>query len=223
MNKTNFKEKSISLLKNLFEKFKSLPRRKQILYVAIAVLVLVVVPSPSVDDEPSKNNTLEVNKDQEVKEDKKEEEKEEPKPIADKEEQEEETPFEDLSFEEQVNKIITEQGQENVIEINTDYGEINTILKMEDNFTNNLIVSSMKRKAFEIFEGLQSIVEHNNVNNITVTYQTTFIDKYGNESLGNACIISIDTAELIKVNFKNVFPEDLDNFCTVYIHPSLKK
>lgn len=217
MSKSTIKNNTKGLLKDLFVKFKALPRRKQILYIAIAIVVIAIIPLPDAEETPSIENNVEITDDAELNENQIENSNKEKD-----EEKEEEIPFEELSFEDQVNKIVNEQGRGKVVDVNTDYGEINITLEMEDNLTNGLIVGAMKRKAFWMLEGLQSIVEQNNINNVTITYQTTFADKYGNESLGNACIISIDTTELIKVNFKNVIPEDLDNFCTVYIHPSLK-
>lgn len=222
MSKQNFKEKSIGIFNDLFKKFRALPRRKQILYVAIAVLVLVAVPSPSVDDAPFENNSLEVSKNQEVKDEKKDEQKEEPKPVADKEEKEEEIPFEELSFEEQVDMIANKYAPGSVMDVNTDHNEVNITLKMGDNFTNNLIVSGMRIRAYDIFKALQPLVEQNGINDVTVTYQTTFVDKYGNESIGNAGIIAIPTSELIKINFDNITHLDLDGVCSaLYIHPSL--
>ena len=104
------------------------------------------------------------------------------------------------------------------------YGEVYITLEMTENFTNKLMVSGMKRQAFNIIKDLQPLVEANEVRNVTVLFTAMFMDKYGNESQGNAGMFSINASELVKVNFDNVFPEDMENFCTsTYVHPAFKK
>lgn len=132
--------------------------------------------------------------------------------------------FEDMAFPEQVNTIAEKHGKGMVQDVLADGGEVYITLEMTENFTNNLMVSGMKRQAFNIIKDLQPLVEANEVRNVTVLFTAMFMDKYGNESQGNAGMFSINASELVKVNFDNVFPEDMENFCTsTYVHPAFKK
>lgn len=132
--------------------------------------------------------------------------------------------FEDMPFHEQVNTIAEKYSKDGVQEVSTDGGEVYITLEMTENLTNNLMASGMKRQAFNILKDLQSLVEANEIRNITVVFTAMFSDKYGNETEENAGVVSINASELVKVNFDNVFPDDMENFCTsLYIHPAFSK
>lgn len=133
----------------------------------------------------------------------------------------------ELTFEEQVEKIAKEAaGNDDFVNLEW-YDEDKKILmvnlKMGDGFSNNAIRRGMLLDAELILKKLSDNETFKNLTRIKIIHQGDFVDKFGNTTVLNAGMVSIDVSTVMKINWKNFLTMNLADIAeTYYIHPSLK-
>lgn len=208
-------------LEKLKAKWKSLSIKQKVIYCIIAVVLIGAIGSTAEESDTPKT-TVETPTEEQTTNEVKEETVVAEVPEAEEVEAEPETPaFEELTFEEQVTQIANKVSDDRVKQVLIGNGELSIDIEMAENFTNKLMVSGMKSKAFSILEQLQEIIEGQGIDYISVYFVAPFIDKYGNEFEDNSGIFAISTEELMKVNFDNLTFSSIDNLCsTAWVHPA---
>ena len=220
--KLNIKDQ---LLKGIKEELNSIPKKKKIVWGVSAFLLIGLIGG--ILDGPEESKEVE-NADKIEAVEVIEDVKPEPEAEADAEieavEPEPEAEVVELTFEEQVEAIAKKVGGDRLKTVDI-AGEFIVIeLDMSENFTNNLMVGGMKRDAFSIFEKVQPLTEENEIKDVTVIFKAPFIDKYGNETVEDAGMFTMDVEELVKINFDNMTTDRIENLCSVsWVHPAFTK
>lgn len=133
----------------------------------------------------------------------------------------------ELTFEEQVEKIAKDAAGSNDFVSVEWYDEDKKIiainLKMGDGISNSSIRRGMLRDAELILKELSDKDIVNGLNRIKIIHQGDFIDKFGNTTVLNAGLVSIDVDTVMKINWEKFLTMNLADIAeTYYVHPSLK-
>lgn len=129
------------------------------------------------------------------------------------------------TFEEEIIAAIGDTIQVNSIDIDEDTKDLYITVEMGDNLTTNMIKLGIEKTAAHVFKNVFPLLEsREDIEMITYVSETSFVDKYGNESKDNACIISMDKETYSKINWDNFLTENLKSVATsYYLHPTFKK
>lgn len=106
----------------------------------------------------------------------------------------------------------------NVDESKTPIDQINVNTKLQDNFTQNLMVKNFLRSSTEVLEATKDI----QYNNIFIGAMATFTDQYGNENEEYAAKLNIPKSEVDKIDFENFLYGNLDGVADLWVNPSIE-
>ena len=106
----------------------------------------------------------------------------------------------------------------NVDESKTPIDQINVNTKLNDNFTQNLMVKKFLRSSTEVLEATKDV----QYNNIFIGAMATFTDQYGKESEDYAAKLNISKDEVNKIDFENFLFDNLDGIADLWVNPSIE-
>ena len=91
--------------------------------------------------------------------------------------------------------------------------------KMGENFTEDFMVTGAANNFIDYLK----LVKDDNPDFVKVTYKSTFVDNYGNESEETSMIVLVDNETLSKINFDNFYAENLEKVANSYfVDPALQ-
>lgn len=125
--------------------------------------------------------------------------------------------------EEEFKDILKEEYGENyTINIDPATNQITITTDIKDNLSVKLIKVGFKSDMYNTLKQTQNNEYLNQFNSITFIGETIFVDKYGQESEGKGFIYTFDMEEIKKINFENIYYEDLSELAKIkYNNPTL--
>lgn len=105
-----------------------------------------------------------------------------------------------------------------------DEGIKDIVLNPNDNFTNKMIIGGMQSDATKYLKEISKNEEVMKLKAISLIFQMTLVDAYGNESDNPVFITTVSTETLKKINWDNFFADNLEVVSdTYFVNPALKK
>ena len=146
-------------------------------------------------------------------------------------EEEKELERSDMNIDEYLAFMINEvMGEETNMEETTivsvsngDEGIKDITLRANDNFSNKMIVGGMLMDATEFFKKISKDQEVLELKAVSLIYEMTLVDKYGNEDDYPVHIITLNIDTMNKINWNNFFSDNIPSIAdTYFLHPVLK-
>ncbi len=104
-----------------------------------------------------------------------------------------------------------------------DEGIKDIALNANDNLTTKMIVGGMLMDAADYFEAISQDEEVMQLKAISLIYEMTLVDKYGNEEDYPVHIMTLSTETISKINWDNFLYDNLPEIAdTYFLHPALQ-
>lgn len=109
-------------------------------------------------------------------------------------------------------------GDSRNIEVTTKEGLTSVSFLTNDHWE---MVESMEKETISLLEALKEIEE---IDELEVNLQFSFLDEYGKESIKTALNVTVLKSEINKINFENFRGDQLKNISSSYkLHPGVQK